>query len=590
LETVPAAPRWRPLPLVAAVAAVVRLLYLAAHARSSFFTVPILDARFFDGFARALAERSEVAGFATGFRGALYPLLLALPYRWAGDAGIVVAQLAQHAAGVATAVAVAALAGRLFATDRAALAAGLLYALAPVPLFFEGELLAESLFLALVAALLVALERGATDSATAAPAAWFALAGAVLAAAAQLRPTAWILLAALPFVPPRAGRARRAAALLAALATTSLLLALAQRPALGALRLLPAASGINLYLGNRRGADGLVPRQELAVTHGAEYRDSVELFAETGYARARRDDPTLASTADDAAARDRYWRARAWRELAADPAGRLALLARKALVVLWNGEVPNNRDFAFAAREETPLLAWLPARFGLLLALAGGGLLAAPRSPGRAWIVAFALLHATAVTLFFVADRYRLPLYVPLAVLAGGGVAALVDVARAPRRAAAARLLAALAAGALLSFVDWTGARRRLPGAERDLYFRSVARAETGDRAGAADDARRAAALAPGDPYPHLQVATTALALDRFDDAQAALAVAGRLAPREPRVLNAAGLLYERRGELERAGALFREALRAAPDFAPASDNLRRVEGELASAQRVRRQ
>jgi len=579
--------RWT-LPLVAAVAATARAAYFAAHARSPFFVVPVMDARHFHELARALAEGLSPVALTSGFRGALYPLMLSLPYRWAGESAVVVAQLLQHAAGVATALAVALLARRLFADERAALASGLLYAAAPVPLFFEGELLAEPLFL-LVAALLLLVLAPAGGPTTARGGFAVASAGALLGVAAQLRPTAWLLLAALPFVAPRAGRARRAALVVAGFAATSLAAAWILAPLQGGFRLLPASSGVNLYLGNRRGADGLLPRQDLPVTHGESYVDSVELFARRGFELARAADAGLAASPDDPATRNRYWLRRAAEEAAADPAGRLALLARKALVVGWNGEVPNNRDFAFAAREETPLLAWLPARFAPLVALAAVGLLVAPRTPARDWTAAFALTHAAGVVLFFVADRYRLPLYLPAAALAGGGGVALLDAARGRNHRALARRLAAGAVAALLSAVDWSGARAELPGVERDLYLRAVARAESGDDAGALADARRAAALAPGDPYPHLQVAAAALALGRLGEADAALAAAARLAPREPRLLNLAGLLYERRGDSARALALFREALRVAPEFAPARHNAERV-AAAAAAQRVRRQ
>jgi tetratricopeptide (TPR) repeat protein len=570
-----AAPSERPLAIVALAAAAVRLAYLAAHARSPFFTVPVLDARWFHEAASAIAGGVPYAGLATGFRGALYPLLLALPYRLAGDLGIVLAQLAQHAAGVATAVAVAALARTIFGDGRAALAAGLLYAVAPVPLFFEGELLAESLYLLCGVLLLLRIARSTAES-PARPLA-FASAGALLAVAAQLRPTAWLLLAALPWIGARAGRARRAAALAGSFALATLLLAAAQAPLSAGFRLLPASSGINLYLGNRRGADGLVPRPEVALTHGESYRDSVELYAEVGFAGA--------GGPGGASARDAFWRDRTLAEWRADPGGRLALLGRKTLVTIWNGEVQNNRDFAFAAREETPLLAWLPARFAPLFALALLGLATAPRSPARDATVAFAALHAAGVVLFFVADRYRLPLYVPLAALAGGGVGALVE--RAPV-ATRWRRMALLVAGALLSSVDWSGARRELPGPERDLYFRSIAHAELGDFEAALADARRAASLVPGDAYAHLQAATAAFALDRLDEAEIALAAAARLAPREPRVLNLAGLILERRGDAVRACEQFRRAIEIAPGFEPARRNAERL--EAAVDQRVRRQ
>ncbi len=570
---------------MALVATATRVLYLAEHARSPFFTSPVLDGKYFELFAHALARGETPAGLATGFRPVLYPLLLAPLFRLFGSAAVVVAQLLQHAAGVATAVAVALLARRLFRDERAALAAGLLYALAGPPLFLEGELLVESLFVATMALFLLAAVPAAATSRALTPARALA-AGGVLALAAQLRPNVLLLLAAIPLLLRRPEERRGALALGGGTLAGLTLFALLQSPLVGEFRLLPGAGAVNLYLGNERRADGLVPRQDFAVSYGEDYRDSVEVFAEQAWRRQAGPDRPL-----DRGTLSRYWLARTADEVGADPVRWLALLARKAVALVWNGEVPNNRDFAFAAHEESRWLRWTPVGFGLIFALAMAGLPLTRPGAARFWLASFALTHGAGVLLFFVADRYRLPLYLPVAVFAGGGFSALWTALRARDWSAARRPLVLAALGALASFPDWTGARADLPGPERDLLFRSIARLDRGESAAALDDARRAARLAADDGPTQLQLARAALAAGANGEARLALVAARRLAPGEPRVENLWGIVAERDGDLGGAYRHYLRAVELAPAFAPAQLNAAWLEArarrfDLAAARR----
>jgi Flp pilus assembly protein TadD len=552
---------------VALAALVVRLGYLAEHSASPFFTVPVLDAFHFDRLARGFADGSAPPELLSGFRGILYPLLLAPLYVLFDRAAPVAVQILQHLLGVATAVGVAALAGRLFARESAALAAGLLYALAAPPLFHEGQLLAESFFVALLCATML-LFVDAEHAAGERPEVRFATAGLLLALATQLRPTALLLALAIPARALSARPARRGLLVAGATFVIALpLLALAQAPWLGRFQLLPTSGGVNLYLGNHRGADGLLPRQTERVSYGEPYRDSIEVWAETS---ARADGEPFSPLPSGGS---RYWLRRTLDELRGDPLGRAQLLARKGLVLLWNGEVPNNRSFAFAAAEESRWLRWLPVRFGLLLALAAVGLAAGRADAPRFWILACTLLHAAGVVLFFVADRFRVPLFLPAAALAGGGLVTLLD-AWLRREPARWRCSVLAAAAALLAFPDWTGAGGRLPGPARDLHFRSIAHLERGELDAALADARRASALESDDPHFRTQLGLAALAAGQLDEAESALRGALRIAPHEPRTLNALGALADRRGERERAVALYRQAFAAAPTFAPARLNL----------------
>ncbi|MEM6453934.1 MAG: hypothetical protein AAF772_02455, partial [Acidobacteriota bacterium] len=200
-------------------------------------------------------------------------------------------------------------------------------------------------------------------------------------------------------------------------------------PLIGRFAWTGGSGGVNLYLGNERGADGIVPRQDVPVTYGARYRDSVQVFAEQVYRVAIfGDGPQPARVAPSDVSR--YWTGRALEEIVADPARWLGLMTRKAAFLLGNRELPNNRSFAFALADDAPWLGALLVRWWLLLALAGAGVYAlhhAARRDRGAWRAAagplvLIALHAAGVLLFFVNARYRLPLWPALAALAGVGL------------------------------------------------------------------------------------------------------------------------------------------------------------------------
>ena len=582
---------WRAWLWVGAVALLVRAAYLVEHLGSAFFGVPILDEAFYDAAARALLAGEDLAALNPGFRPLLYPLFLALAYRVGGDSDVVAAVALQHAMGVATALLVAAMARRVFRSDAAALAGGLLYALAGPPLFFEGELLIEALFALLVALALWA----ALDAEERGGAARWLLAGGLVAIASLARPNALVVLPAfalalmLPSREPaaagstgaaRGSRWRGAALALAGALATLLVAGLALAPLAGRFQLVGGAGGVNLYLGNKRGADGAIPRQDRPVHYGHEYRDTVQLFADEEYRRARAARGEPVPERPDPGAVSRYWLGRTSAEVAADPGAWLRLMARKVSLLLWNREIPNNKSWDFVAREEGRLLRRLPVRWWLLLALAPLGLAAAWRAggPSRAgafWVAAYAALLGAGVVLFFVNDRYRIPLWAPMAVLAGGG---LVDLARAARRGPRplARRAGVALALAAVSLADrpWL----RLPGPARDHLFRSIAAREKGRGELALADARTAVALEPRNATAWFQLGLVEQDHGRDAAALAAYRQAVRRDPGEARIHNNAGTALERLGRSGDAAAAYRAALARDPDYGPALVNLALLE------------
>ena len=568
----------RPLLWSAAAAVAVRLPYLLEAVGSVFFGVLILDEVFYDLVAMRLATGEPITDVNPGFRSLLYPALVAT-CRWlGGEYWLFLTLAAQHALGVATSVLVAFYAGKLFQRRTAALFAGVLYSLAGPPLFYESRLLITTLFTFLVVALLVVLGGCSTHAINAAGLRRWAAAGALLAVAAQARPNALVYLLALPLVvsvgsPRRTGRWRGHLPWLTAVAgCLAALVAIAtlQTPIVGDFRLLPTAGGVNLYLGNERGADGMVPRQDRHAVYGDVYRDSVQLFAAEEFEREKGRNGTPREVS-------RYWVARTASEFAADPLGRLALLGRKAWLLIWPAEVPNNLGFEFVAAHESEILGWLPVRWIWLLPLAtAGAWIAYRRCSDRerfrlACLVSLGGLHALTVIAFFVAGRFRIPLWPLVSILAAGALVTLLDALR--RRSGFGRRDGLIAIGLCLATfvvgqVNWPGVR--LPTHARDHFYRSVARYQVGDLDGSLADAQRAVELEPGNPQALFQLGTVALAREDWTLAETALFEASTRLHVEPRPFNNLGIALERQGHHGDAYASYLRSIEVGPDFSPA--------------------
>ncbi len=568
----------------------VRFLYFTEHAASPFFHVAILDEKFYEALGQALAAGLDASRLNPGFRPWLYPLFLAGWFRLGGDWGYVLALCAQHLLGVATAVLAAALAIRLYRRPAAGAVAGALYALAGPPLFFEGELLITGLFTFLATAQLwilshagvaerdVPLARLWSDDVV-----WWLAAGLWTGLAAQARPNMLLFLAAYPAaaVIIRQGRlARRlvlaAVALAGAFAVLAAFGVLNQRLT-GRFQLAGGSGGVNFYLGNKLGADGMIPRQDRRVTYGDEYRDSVQVFAEQLYReevfRLRASGATNDATAGPEEV-SRYWLGRAVEDIAGDPGRWLALLGRKLLFLTWNHEIPNNKSYEFIRGEESKLLILLPVRWWLLLSFAVLGFLYALRHGDRSslfWVTAFLALHGLGVVLFFVNSRYRIPMWPAMAVLAAGGLLSLVETLKRRSLPDSAIAVATVAGLAAISGVNWL--RVEPPTFARDHFFRSLASMQKGRLEEARADARASVAIDPVAPASRFHLGNVELAFGDDDLAYRHYRVAAHLSPDEPRILNNLGVVIERRN---RPGLAYRQYLRAlevAGDYAPALVN-----------------
>jgi Tfp pilus assembly protein PilF len=546
---------------------IVRAGYLVEHARNPSFGVLTLDEKYYDTVARMLLAGEDLHALH-GLRPLLYPMFLAGIYKLGGSHGIDIALVVQHLLGVGTGVVVALLGARLFRHRLCGLFGGVLFLLAPVPLYFEGELLIESSYTFLICLVLLLHLRGAGAAGWRAGLLWM-LGGALTILASQARANFLVFMAVYPvFAAWRWWHSRRPGALLPLLGLVGAVLMaipwgfINKRQSSG-FQWLPSAGGVNLYLGNRRTADGMVPEQARRVTYGERYEDSVEVWSREEYEAAMRAEHREPET--NAMAVSKYWTQRALGEIRAAPAHWVRLMAKKCWLAVWNAEVPNNKAFAFLQQEYTWLRV-LPVRWVVLLMLFPAGVWAAAKwgnGEGLLILLVYVSLYSAANVAFFICDRYRYPVWPAMAVIGGGGLAVFLEAIRRGRMRSCAGILASMAVMAFISLPNWFGAE--LPSFSRDYLFRSIGWYENGRFTQALADVDQSLALDPGEVTALHQRGNVLVALKRFGEAGAAYEQALKFIPEDSGIWNNYGVALAGMGRTNEALSAFRRATEGRP-------------------------
>lgn len=303
--------------------------------------------------------------------------------------------------------------------------------------------------------------------------------------------------------------------------------------------LISSHGGLNFYIGNNAAATGTYqPVPGVSASVAGQVRDA------TRVAEAARGRPLSAGEVS------RYFYEEALRWTGEHPGDAVKLTVRKAAVLLNRVDVPLNYSYAFY-RDETALLRVLFVGPLLLFPLGLVGLIAGIPARRRAdyWIWAsFVPLYGLSVIAFFVSDRYRLPLLVPLALHAAQGLFWMAD---RVRRRELAPLLAPLAGvAAIAAIAAWDLGLDDGRGGERARY------AATLIEQGSHDEARRyAATAARGLGYPgvfHFRVGEAFTSAGDYREAANHLRAARAIDGDQPAILLALGqalLLDGRAGE-----------------------------------------
>ena len=393
-----------------------------------------LDTAYYVALGQRIAQEGVLAPIGAFFVSPLYVYFLAAVFTGGGT--LFAAQLIQIALG-AGAVGLLFTTARHWFGGRAALVAAGLATLTAVFTFNEVVILQSALDPFLVSCVLYAFTRAMAGGGTMA----FAAAGAWSGLFALNRPNALVFaVAAAAAVFAREwqrtavaehhrepgrwrGRLHRPAVLAASLLAILVLNAARNYAVSGDLVLIASHGGLNLYIGNHDRADGTyTPVPGITPSIAGQAGDSRRV-AESSAGRSL-------SPAEVSA----YFTRRAAEWVMGHPADALRLTIRKIGILFNRVDVPLNYSYAFYASEPSSFLRVLAVGPWLLLPFGVIGLFWPALRVNRSgyWIWAmFVPVYGAAVVLFFVTDRYRMPLLVPLCATAGATLLRFFDLARA---------------------------------------------------------------------------------------------------------------------------------------------------------------
>lgn len=395
-------------------AVAVRVTYLIQYSHSAYWGQLTVDNWYHHHWAQSLAD-GHVLGDTTYFRAPLYVYCLGMLYAVFGES-YWVGRLFGMAVGLLSIGTTYLLARRLIGRPGATLAA-LLHALLPIAIYFESELLLDTLLtLLLQIALLRFVIWLDTDRSRDL---W--LAGLALGLAAICRPTALIVaVSALGWaILKRPAQKslwntpwRLTRVMLLAAGLTICIGPVFLRNILVAGDPVPIASqgGINFYIGNNEKADGISAVLPEPLGHNWQIRQ-ITYLAEKEMGRDLK--PGEVSG---------FWQRKAYTWIWSHPKEFALLFARKFVYMISSREMPNERslDTYFGSFF---LLGNNPLVFGLIFPVALLGIVVLWRQqPGVRFLAVAMVMLILAMAFFFVNSRFRLPLMPLYCLLATGGL------------------------------------------------------------------------------------------------------------------------------------------------------------------------
>lgn len=566
----------RDLGIVLGAALLARLAYFFLNSRASpAFDFLIMDSLHIEGWARAIAAGQP--GDGVYFRGPLVPYLFALVHKLGGGiAGLI---FLNHVAGVVTCGLVWLLAREYFSRT-VALTAGLGAALYWPFIYFEGEVLIEPVYIALVVLALWRIARAMTEPTTAR----LVIAGACLGLAALARPTMLIMLPAIPLLfaarqAPKSAPARRAwlrPSLWVTGVCIVVLLPVTMRNLSAGGSLVPVtwSGGLNFFIGNNPASDGRSAMIPGAVTPwmGGE-REALAIAAEQ------------AGDSLSAAEASRYYTRRGLEYFATYPADAVALLLKK-FYMFWEGPERSNEKYVYFFWDRFGLGRVPMPGFWLVSPLALAAMIRLwPRRRELALLYLFILVYMIGVVAFFVVARYRLPVAPALLVFASWTAVELFKALRARQWRSAAPMLALVAVLFLLvnaSYPEFL--KRRASHIAISHYTLAGAYTERGNNDGALKEllyARAAYERAPSRYYAgiaqdiYFKLGSLLHKRNQCDEAIKAL---GQIQPADPRSYEARFMFAEcceKVGRVHEAGKAYELTLQVEPG------NVRALQGYI---------
>jgi tetratricopeptide (TPR) repeat protein len=336
--------------------------------------------------------------------------------------------------------------------------------------------------------------------------------------------------------------------------------------------------GLNFYVGNNAEADGTYhPVPGITPDIKGQQEDTRRLAERaTGHAL----DDTGVSW---------FFYQRGWTWIRERPLAAARLFARKLSLMFSAGYIWLNYSYPFFAYDERTLLRVLFVGPWMLIPLGLTGLVvAAPKAARLEYLIwgSFVPAYALAVAVFYVTDRYQLPLLIPLCAGAGAALDALVGAVSARRWTSVT-----VASAAVVALLVWVNRPLRLDDGVAEERTRMAERLVTLGRYEEAEHwAVRAEQASARPGVIHFRLGQQLLAHDQSAAAIAHFQTALRFDPGQPVVEYALGETFLDASRPQEAVAPLRRALEAGVHVDQAGYDLVRAlgaAGDRAAAVRV---
>ncbi len=528
-----------------ALATVLRLFYLTEIRKMPFFDHPIMDASYHDTWARRVAQ-GEIIGDEPFFRAPLYPYFLGLTYK-ISNGSYLLPRLVQFMLGGATSVLVFLLAYK-YSGKVGGIFAGVACATYPVLIYYDGELLTESLFTFLSTSSIYLL-----DKAIKAKPKLVFISGLLLGLAMITRPTIGIFLpfALLGVILFCHRKALSSILLLVGISIPITPVTLHNYLVSGEFIPIVWQAGLNLYLGNNPDANGWsATSSELRKDWWGGYKDMIEIpKMELGRK------PKYAEVSS-------YWTKRAIAYVRSQP-GKWMKLTLKKVSLFWGRlEFPNNQDYNFM-RMKSNVLRNPVFNFATIAPLALLGLFLGIRNRDLYFVNAFVITFFLGTIAFFVCARYRIPVVPSLCILAGYVLSKLIEFFSLRKWRDLLPSLGLLFGFALLVNLNLSG--EKLPGYAQSYTSLAKVLIEKDDYDGAMEMLKKAIQENPLWAEAYEEMAIVNLKLERIDQAEENLRMAIKVMPQEASAYRMLGMILISKDRIEEAEGLLKKAQVIAP-------------------------
>ena len=511
--------------------------------------------------------RGDWLGHDSFFRAPLYPYFLAILYKVFGI-NLVIARIIQIIIGSLSCLLVERIGTNLF-TKKVGIAAGFIAAVYPLFIFFDNELLLPALLVFLILGGFYLTLKQSKNSGT--KLGWF-FTGVVWGLAAITRPNVLLFLVILPFWLLKKVKKQFWTALTFGILGVILVIApVTIRNYMVSKEFVPIAwqGGVNFYIGNNPYSDGktaIVPGTRKSWWGG--FYDAKRIAEQTLGRQLKNSEI------------DRYWLNQGIKFIQDMPGKAFLLFLKKTYLFFGGYEISNNRDLYFFVRPT--FLKFLIFKipffqfpFGMLFPLSLVGVwFAIKKRQGISLILIFVVSYAFSFILFFVCERYRLPIIPFLLILASFAIFTIIEKIKKH----AYRDLVIPMILFVTSFIFFNANLFKIKDnpAINDLTLADVEYQKM-DYKKAIFYLEKTLPFYANDFEVLNQLGTCYYQIDRFDQAFEYYIKAIDTDPKQPEPYVNIGNIYYQTGAFDKAKIYYLKAIEIKPDFALAHNNLANV-------------